>query len=62
MYTASALDWSPYRTVENSVLTAPGLMAVTRMGVCARSCRADVVKASIACLLAQYTLPPWYAS
>ena len=33
------------RTVENSVLTAPGEMHVTRTGVPTRSCLAAVVKA-----------------
>jgi hypothetical protein len=36
----------------------PGLMAVTRIFLSTRSCRMAVVKASTACLVAQYTLPP----
>lgn len=51
-YTADALSSSPeYRTLLNSVCTAPGLMAVTRMSVPTRSCRAESVKASMKCLV-----------
>ena len=53
-YTSSALRTSPSkRTILNSVFTAPGEIAVTRMSVSTKSCNAAVVRASIACLVAQ---------
>lgn len=45
------------RTVLNSVLTAPGLMAVTRTAVPTRSCRAQSVKPAMKCFVPQYTEP-----
>ena len=45
------------RTVLNSVLTAPGLMALTRTAVPTRSCRAQSVKPRMKCFVPQYTEP-----
>jgi hypothetical protein len=41
------------RTVLNSVLTAPGLIAETRTAVPTRSCRAQSVKPATKCLVPQ---------
>ena len=45
------------RTVLNSVLTAPGLTALTRTAVPTRSCRAQSVKPRMKCFVPQYTEP-----
>lgn len=51
LYTASALEESPpKRIVENSVLTIPGLIWVTRMGVSTSSSNKVLEIASTACL------------
>mmetsp|Transcript_52555 Transcript_52555/g.163189 ORF Transcript_52555/g.163189 Transcript_52555/m.163189 type:complete len:231 (+) Transcript_52555:263-955(+) len=62
-YTFLAFSSSPpKRITENSVSTMPGLIAVTRMGVPARSCLAAMVNAFTAYFVAQYPDPPAYAS